>query len=398
VAFLLSVTVSGAPHVGQSDLKVPSGPLAFGMFSVQFGSDGTFALEGRDWPPFKGTWQAEASEIELHTPGAKDCDGPGRYRARVQGSRLTLDLVSDACAPRRMILDRSTWRPSGESDPTTERRLVRKAARHPPRLSEAGSAVGSWPSFRGPQASGTAEDQRLPDRWSVETGKNILWRTPVPGLAHSSPIVWGNRVFVTSAISRDPKAAFRPGLYGDGDASEDQSRHRWMIYALDKQSGKILWERMAYEGEPRNKRHIKSTYASSTPATDGRIVVSWFGSQGVYAYEVNGNFLWTVDLGRVNMGAYNIPTVEWGPASSPVIWNGLVILQCDTQADSFIVALDETTGRTVWKTERRELPSWGSPTVAETAAGPELVTNASNFIRGYDPRTGKELWKLGAAR
>jgi outer membrane protein assembly factor BamB len=394
---MLSMTVSSAPRLGQSDLQVPAGPLAFGMFVARFGSDGTFTIEGRDWPPFKGTWTVQGSEIELRSPGEKDCDGPGRYRAGMQGTRLSLDLVSDACATRRMALDRSTWRPSGESDPAPERRLVRTAADPPRRLPEAGSAAGSWPSFRGPQGSGVAERQSLPDTWSVKTGQNIRWRTPIPGLAHSSPIVWGDRVFVTSAISTDPKATFRPGLYGDGDASEDRSRHRWMIYALDKKSGTIVWERVAYEGEPRNKRHIKSTYASSTPATDGRIVVAWFGSQGVHAYDVNGNFVWKVDLGRVNMGAYNIPTVEWGPASSPIIWNGLVILQCDTQGDSFILALDERTGETVWKTERAELPSWGTPAVAVTAAGPELVTNASNFIRGYDPRTGKELWRLGGS-
>jgi outer membrane protein assembly factor BamB len=394
---VFSLTVSSAARLGQPDPQVPSGPLAFGMFIARFGSDGTFTLEGRDWSSFKGTWKAEASEIELRTPGEQDCDGPGRYLVAVQGTRLTLDLVSDACAPRRMVLDHSTWRPSGESDPTPGRRFVKTAAAPLPRLAEAGSAAGSWPSFRGPQASGTADGQRLPDTWNLKTGENIIWRTPIPGLAHSSPIVWGNRVFVTSAISSDPKATFRPGLYGDGDASEDRSRHRWMIYALDKRSGKPLWERVAYQGEPLNKRHIKSTYASSTPATDGRIVVAWFGSQGVSAYGVNGDFLWKVDLGRVNMGAYNIPTFEWGPASSPIIWNGLVILQCDTQGDSFIVALDERTGETVWKTERRELPSWGTPTVAVTAAGPELVTNASNFIRGYDPRTGKELWQLGGS-
>jgi len=168
-----------------------------------------------------------------------------------------------------------------------------------------------------------------------------------------------------------------------------------MIYALDKGAGKILWERVAYEGAPREKRHIKSTYASSTPATDGRIVVAWFGSQGVYAYDVNGRFLWKADLGRLNLGAYDIPTYEWGTASSPIIWNNLVILQCDTQDDSFLLALDADTGKQVWKTERDELPSWGTPTVAQTSAGPELVTNASNYIRGYDPRTGKELWRLG---
>ncbi len=168
-----------------------------------------------------------------------------------------------------------------------------------------------------------------------------------------------------------------------------------MLYAIDKRTGKILWERVAHEGVPREKRHIKSTYASATPATDGRIVVAWFGSQGVYAYDLNGRLLWQVDLGRLNAGAYDIPTYEWGTASSPILWNNLVILQCDTQDDSFLLALDADTGKQVWKTDRDELPSWGTPTVAMTSAGPELVTNASNFIRGYDPRTGKELWKLG---
>ena len=269
------------------------------------------------------------------------------------------------------------------------------AGARPPARPDPNTQSGSWPSFRGPQASGVAERQNLPDRWDGKTGENILWRTPIPGLAHSSPVVWGERIFVTSAVSSDPKATFRPGLYGDGDASEDRSRHRWMIYALDKRTGKILWERIAHEGVPVDKRHIKSTYANSTPATDGRIVVAWFGSQGVHAYDVNGRFLWKVDLGRLDLGAYDIPTYEWGPASSPIIWNGLVILQCDTQDDSFLLALDADTGKTVWKTERDEIPSWGTPTVAQTSAGPELVTNASNYIRGYDPRTGKELWRLG---
>jgi outer membrane protein assembly factor BamB len=213
-------------------------------------------------------------------------------------------------------------------------------------------------------------------------------------LAHSSPVVWANRIFVTTAISSQPNATFKPGLYGDGDASGDRSRQRWVLSALDRQSGRIVWERVAYEGEPRNKRHMKSTYASATPATVGRIVVAWFGSQGVYAYDVDGHLLWTVDIGRVDVGAYDLRSFEWGPASSPIIWNGLVILQCDTQADSFLVALNADTGETVWKTNRQELPSWGTPTVAMTPAGPELVTNASNFIRAYDPRTGRELWRL----
>ncbi len=380
----------------QRELQLPSSPLKFGVFTARFDSGGTFKLEGDRWPTFTGNWKVKGDEVELSTSGGpKDCDGSGRYRLRIDGSRISFDLVADDCMPRRMILNRSTWSPASETKIKTARSIVRTAGARAPASANPKTAKGSWPSFRGPQASGVAEKQNLPNSWNTKTGENILWRTPIPGLAHSSPVVWGQRIFLTSAVSNDPNATFRPGLYGDGDASQDRSLHRWMIYALDKRTGKVLWERIAHEGAPVDKRHIKSTYANSTPATDGRIVVAWFGSQGVHAYDVNGRFLWKVDLGRLDLGAYDIPTYEWGPASSPIIWNGLVILQCDTQDDSFILALDADTGKTVWKTEREELPSWGTPTVAVTSNGPELVTNASNYIRGYDPRTGKELWRLG---
>jgi outer membrane protein assembly factor BamB len=277
------------------------------------------------------------------------------------------------------------------------RRIVRTAGATSAALPAASPAKGSWPSFRGVLATGVADGQNLPDRWDVATGENILWRVQVPGLAHSSPVVWGDRLFLATAISSDPKAGFRKGLYGDGDASADRSRHRFVVIAIDKRSGKTLWERVASESEPLNKRHVKNTYASATPATDGRMVVAWFGSQGVFAYDVNGTLRWKVDLGRLDLGAYDVPSVEWGPASSPIIWGDLVILQVDTQADSFLLALKLGTGETVWKTERDELPSWGTPTVVDTSAGPALLTNASNFIRGYDPRTGTELWRLGGS-
>lgn len=375
--------------------SLPTTPLKFGIFSARFDAAGTFAVEGERWPKLAGTWKDLGSEVELLMSGGPGgCDGPGKYRYETDGKRLSFNVVSDQCRPRQMILDRSTWLPAGEIVARTPREIVSEGKGKPPARPFA-TAKGSWPSFRGPNASGVAEGQHLPDQWNGKTGENILWRTSIPGLAHSSPVVWGNRIFVTSAVSSDPKASFRPGLYGDGDASTDRSKHRWVIYALDKQNGKILWERAAYEGEPREKRHIKATYANSTPATDGRIIVAWFGSQGLHAYDVNGRFLWKVDLGRLDLGAYDIPTYEWGPASSPIIWKDLVILQCDTQADSFIIAFNANTGKQVWKTDRDEIPSWGSPTVATTSKGEELIANASNFIRGYDPRTGKELWRLG---
>src|SRR5262245_53568016 len=377
---------------------MPSGPLVFGAFGARFGADGVFTIEGQGWPAFKGSWKAAGDQIELVTPGAAGgCDQVGRYRFTTDSAHVTFDLVSDACEARRMILDRSTWRPSGEALKNPERQIVRTAAPGRAALPSPSGSRGSWPSFRGPGASGIAEGMNLPDSWDGAKGDHVLWRTSIPGLAHSSPVVWGNRVFVTSAVSSRASATFRPGLYGDGDASDDRSSQKWMIYAIDKRTGTIAWERVAHEGAPNNKRHIKSTYASASPATDGRIVVAWFGSEGLYAYDVNGTFLWKVDLGRVNLGAYDIPTFEWGPASSPIIWNGLVIVQCDTQADSFLLAVKADTGETVWKTTRDELPSWGTPTIAVTSSGPQLVTNASNFIRGYDPATGKELWRLGGS-
>lgn len=396
-AVLAIALASGVVGAGQqAELQIPSISLKYGVFTARFEAGGAFKLEGDRWPTMSGGWKSKGDEVELLTTGGPSgCDGPGRYRVRVEGSSVSFDAVSDDCRVRKMILDHSSWAPADEVKTKTVRQIKRTAGARAPARTSAKPAGGSWPSFRGPQASGVADGQNLPDRWDGKTGENILWRTSIPGLAHSSPVVWGDRIFVTSAVSSDPKAAFRPGLYGDGDASQDRTRHRWVIYALDKRTGKILWEQTAYQGEPLEKRHIKSTYASSTPATDGRIVVAWFGSQGVYGYDFAGKLLWKVDLGRLNMGAYDIPTYEWGPASSPIIWNGLAILQCDTQDDSFILALDAETGKTVWQTERDEIPSWGTPTVAMTPGGPELVANASNFIRGYDPRTGKELWRLG---
>lgn len=377
---------------------LPSGPLVIRDFTLQFDPAGTFSLTGAGWPAMTGSWTVSGSEVTLtNTAGPKDCMNPARYGFAIDGQRVRFSLIADDCKPRGMILDRSEWLPRGVEPPIPPRRIVRTAGTARGPLGPPARGAGHWPSFRGPEATGVAENQNLPDQWNPATGSNVVWRTPIPGLAHSSPIVWGDTIFVTSAISSRKDATFKPGLYGDGDASDDRSEHRWMLYAIDKRTGKIRWERAAAQGAPKNKRHIKSTYASSSPATDGRIVVAWFGSQGIHAYDFSGALRWSVDLGRVDMGAYDIPSYEWGPASSPIIWNDLVIVQCDTQADSFLLALNAATGETVWKTDRKELPSWGTPTIVTTPAGPELITNASNFVRGYDPKTGRELWQLGGS-
>ncbi|HEX9760645.1 MAG TPA: PQQ-binding-like beta-propeller repeat protein [Candidatus Acidoferrales bacterium] len=260
-------------------------------------------------------------------------------------------------------------------------------------LSAGAAGADNWPTFRGPGATGIAQGS-APVEWDAEKGHNILWKTPIPGLAVSSPVVWGDRIFVTTAVSSDPNSGFRHGLYGDVEPAKDMSKHAWRVYAIDRSTGKIVWERTAHEGVPRSKRHTKASQASATPATDGKYVVAWFGSEGLYVYDFTGKLLWKKDFGVVNAGWFYDPDYEWGVASSPIIYKDMVILQVDQQKNSFIAAFRLRDGSEVWRTSREELPSWGTPTVVE-GPRPEIITNATNFIRSYDPATGKELWRLG---
>src|SRR5262249_47956100 len=158
-------------------------------------------------------------------------------------------------------------------------------------------AAQNWPSFRGPGASGVADGTKPPVSWNVEKGANILWKTPVAGLAHSSPIVWGDRIYLTTAISSSPDTAFQFPLKGAPDRRTDTPSHQFRVLALDKNTGKPIWDRLAYEGAPRVPRHPHNSYAASTPATDGKHIVAFFGSEGLYAFDLTGKMLWKQDLG-----------------------------------------------------------------------------------------------------
>jgi outer membrane protein assembly factor BamB len=252
----------------------------------------------------------------------------------------------------------------------------------------------NWPSFRGPGASGVADGSPTSVKWDAATGENVLWKTPVGGVSVSSPIVWGNRVFVSTAVSSDPNAGIKTGLYGDVEPAKDVSKHTWRLIALDKRTGTVLWNRVAHEGIPKTKRHPKSSQASATPVTDGRHVIVSFGSEGLYAYDVDGTLLWMRDLGVLNAGWFYDPDFEWGIGSSPIIWKNLVIVQCDIQKNSFIAAFDVATGQPAWRTAREEIPSWSTPAIFDNNGRAELVTQATTFTRGYDPANGKELWRL----
>ena len=257
------------------------------------------------------------------------------------------------------------------------------------------AAPSNWPSFRGPDGTGVADGQKPPLAWNVKTGEGVRWKTAIPGLGHSCPVIWGNRIFLTTSISSgeaDPKV--RIGNYGDVSSVNDTSHHRWQLLCIDRDSGEILWTKTAFEGKPKIKRHLKGSQANCTPATDGKHVVVCFGSEGLYCYDFSGKLVWNRDLSTLDSSFALDQEYEWGFANSPVIHEDRCILQCDLSRDSFIAAFSLADGSKLWSTPRDEIPSWSSPVVWTHKDGVEVVTNAAQYARGYDPKTGKELWRV----
>lgn len=256
------------------------------------------------------------------------------------------------------------------------------------------STDANWPSFRGPSASGIADGSELPLEWDVESGKNVLWKTPIPGLGHSSPIVWGDRVYLTTAVSGKENPELKVGLYGNIAPVEDDTVHQWKVICLDRKSGKVRWERTAHTGAPKIKRHTKGTHANSTMATDGQHVVAFFGSEGLYCYDPSGKLRWKRDLGTLDSGFFAVPAAQWGFASSPVIWKDRVFVQCDVQKGGFVAALSLKDGSDLWRTPRIDAPTWSTPAVIEATGGTQVALNGWKQIAGYDALTGKEVWTL----
>jgi outer membrane protein assembly factor BamB len=256
------------------------------------------------------------------------------------------------------------------------------------------ASARNWPSFRGPGASGVAEGKPAATTWDVPAGKGVKWRTAVPGLAHSSPIVWGSQVCVATAVSTAAAADLKVGLYGNIESANDQAPHRWMVLCYDRGSGTLLWERVAHTGVPKVKRHTKSTHASSTLATDGRYIVAFFGSEGLYAFDMQGREIWKRDFGVLDSGFFMAKEAQWAFASSPIIHGDRVIIQVDVQQDSFVAALDLATGRDVWRTPRADVPTWSTPAVYAGEGVPQVIVNGWKHIGGYELSTGKETWRM----
>jgi outer membrane protein assembly factor BamB len=252
-----------------------------------------------------------------------------------------------------------------------------------------------WPQWRGPGGSGVSADRRAPAQWGPDS--NIAWKTEIPGRGHSSPVVAGNRIYLTTSIRGEHvpgrKAPVHLGFdrkpgYVHPDSVDVDYRHTLKVMAIDAASGTVAWERTAYDGVMFDDRHRKNTFASSTIATDGALIYAFFESAGLYCYDTNGTLKWHASLGAIIKAGL-------GPGTSPVIYERLVILQCDQEMGdgSFLVALDRFTGTEAWRVVRSNRRSWATPILVRTAGRVELIASGAEAVIAYDPAKGTELWR-----
>ena len=253
--------------------------------------------------------------------------------------------------------------------------------------------AAEWPQWRGAAGNGVSIEKNVPLEWSAT--KNVAWKREIPGIGHSQPVVWMDRIFLTSDIEGDvipgakaPKHTLRNEEFLHPDSTGATKKHTLLVIAVDRNSGKIVWQRTAYEGAVFDNRHKRGSYASPTPVTDGKTVYAYFGSEGIYAYDFDGKLLWKNSPGK-------LMTVGMGPGTSPVIHGDLLFLQCDQNEGegSFIMALNRNTGKEAWTKARKNQVTWSTPVIADTGARHELIATGSESTIGYDPETGKELWR-----
>lgn len=251
-----------------------------------------------------------------------------------------------------------------------------------------------WPSYRGYYASGYMKGATLPDSFNLESGYNVKWKIPVPGMGLSCPVIWDDHVFITTAVSENDNEGFKPGLYGDIEPVADSSEHEWILYCLDKSDGSILWERTMHKGIPAVKRHPKSTHANTTVATDGKHVVVFLGTEGLYCYDLKGRLVWERDFGLIMSAWHIVESAEWEFTSSPLIHGDKVIIQADALNQAFVAVLDLATGETIWKKERDEIPGWCTPNIYFHGDRARVVVNGYKHRGAYDLQTGREIWRM----
>jgi len=249
----------------------------------------------------------------------------------------------------------------------------------------AGQVLSNWPQFRGSHGGNGAEGH-FPATWSKKS--NIVWQVDTPGRGWSSPVVWGDKIFLTAVQSDNPSEP-RRGLYMKNMIGKvPPGEHRWLVLCLDWHSGKTLWQKTVHKGIPPSTIHTKNTYASETPVTDGERLIAYFGNLGIYCFDLKGKELWSkkVDSVRTRLG--------WGTGASPILHKDRLYVQSDNEDNSYLLALDARTGNEVWRVSRQEKSGWASPFIWENKLRTEIVTCASKRIRSYD-LDGKLLWELG---
>jgi outer membrane protein assembly factor BamB len=265
-------------------------------------------------------------------------------------------------------------------------------------LEMAVAALGSdrlnWSEWRGPNASGVDESAPVATTWNLREGKNLQWTTPVPGMAHSSPIIWQDRVYVSTAI-KPGNVELKIGMYGAGDSADEKVVHEWRLLAFDKKTGKEIWNTLAQKGVPKLQRHTKASQCNSTPTTDGTNIVAIFGSEGLFCFDMSGKLRWKKDLGPMDAGKlYSPPALQWGFASSPLLRDGVIVVQCDVVSEQFIAAYRVQDGAQIWKTPRQEVGTWCSPIFESEGDRRQVIVNGYKQIGGYDFLTGKPRWHL----
>jgi outer membrane protein assembly factor BamB len=248
-------------------------------------------------------------------------------------------------------------------------------------------AQNNWPQFRGLGSLGVSDEKNLPDAWG--TNQNVKWKAEIPGYGWSCPIIWGEKVFVTSVVKDGEVEPPKKGLYFGGERpTPSKDTHHWMTYCLDAKTGKKLWEKQIHQGSPPSSIHVKNTYASETPVTDGERLYVYFGNIGVFCLGLDGKEIWSkrFDSYKTRNG--------WGTSASPVLHKDRLYIVNDNEEQSFLVALDAKTGKQVWRVERNEKSNWATPYVWENEKRTEIVTPGRTKVRSYD-LDGKLVWEFG---
>ncbi|MBI5865949.1 MAG: PQQ-binding-like beta-propeller repeat protein [Planctomycetes bacterium] len=275
-------------------------------------------------------------------------------------------------------------------------------------------SAGDWPQWRGPLGSGVAPDADPPIEWSES--KNVKWKVAIPGRGHGSPIVLGDRVYVQTAIplgesaegktetgarhgpaapidalqQSQPRDGARPARpQGRPGGGQQLKKHKFVVMAIDRKSGKTIWETKVHEGTPHEGSHEDGTFASASPITDGKHVYAFFGSRGLYCLDLDGKLIWQEDFGDMQIRR------SFGEGASPALHGDALVVVWDHEGDDFIVALDKSAGKELWRKPRDENTTWATPLIVEVNGRAQVVANATKRIRGYDLKTGEQIWECG---